>query len=108
ERPVEFATVGDRVEMRAGPDVRLLAAADQVPGRIDLHLETRLAHPARGELVRVILVGAPTDTVRAGAAADRIELVQPLENPHGRIISDAQRPGSNPAGSDLRSSSIAG
>ena len=42
--------------MRADPDVGPLArAAEEVPGRVDLDLETGLAHPARRQLVRLVL-----------------------------------------------------
>ena len=47
ERAVEAAGAGDRVEMRARPDLALAARnpPDQVPRRVDLHLEPGLAEP---------------------------------------------------------------
>ena len=96
ERAVEFAAVGNRVEVRPAPHVRLLRAADQVAGRVDLDLQSRIAHPAGGEIVCVILVRRPADTVRAAAAAEGVQLVQPLQDSHGRIISTCERLGSDP------------
>src|SRR5205085_7445388 len=70
ERAVELAAVRHGVEVRAAPDAGIRRAADQVPGGVDLHVEPRVAHPLRRELVRPVLPLAPPDAVRAAAAAD--------------------------------------
>src|SRR5512133_2575985 len=75
EGAVELAAVGHGVEVRAGPDAGVLRPADQVAGGIDLDLQAGVAHPAGGEVVRVILVRRAADAVRPGAAAEGIELV---------------------------------
>src|SRR5256885_7763525 len=54
ERPVEPTTCGNRIEMRARPDLRQLRApppqaAEQVPRRVRHNFESRLAHPPRSE-----------------------------------------------------------
>src|SRR5919201_863340 len=81
ERPVELAAVRDGVEMRARPDVRGDAAADQIPRGIDLDLEAGLLHPLGGEIVGALLALGAAHTVRAGPAADRVQLVEALEDP---------------------------
>ena len=80
ERAVELPTCGNGVEVRAGPDGGVRCPADQIPRSIYLHLETRLAHPAGRELVGLVLGDAVPGPVRTDAAADRIELVEPLED----------------------------
>ena len=73
EHAVEAAAVRNRVEMRARPDARVAAPAEQVAGLVDLDLEPGLAHPAGGERVRRVL-GRRV----AGPVADRIDLLDPL------------------------------
>ena len=67
--------------------------------RVDLDLEPGLPHPAGRELVRLVLGRAPVRPVRARPAADRVQLLEPLENPHRaavcRSLSAAEQP---PAG----------
>src|SRR5205823_10435266 len=91
QRAVEPATPGNRVEVRARPDVRQLGPAptqpaEEIPSRVGGHLEPGLPHPAGDELVRLVLLGAPTEPVRAGPAADGTELVEPLEHAHGHTL----------------------
>jgi hypothetical protein len=80
ERAVEFATRGHGIEMRPGPDIVVPGAPDQIAGWVDLDVEPGLAHPPGRELVGPILLRAAADPVRADAAADRVELVEPFEN----------------------------
>jgi hypothetical protein len=54
--------------------------AEQVTGRVDLDLEPRLLQPPARELVRLVFLRRPRNAVRAGPVADRVELVQPVEN----------------------------
>src|SRR5207247_2898586 len=63
ERSVELAPVRHRVEMRAGPDLAVAEAADQVPDAVGLDAEAGVLQPARGELVRLLLARAPAATV---------------------------------------------
>jgi hypothetical protein len=37
--------------------------------------------------VRAVLRGGPADTVGADTAADRVELLEPVEHAHGRVDS---------------------
>ena len=57
--------------------------SEEVSVGVDLDGETGLAEPARDEVVRLLLARAPADTIRAGARADRVDLLDPLENPQG-------------------------
>src|SRR5581483_5091652 len=68
---------------RAAPEAAVpgAMAAEQVPGRVRLDLEPRLAQPARGELERRVLLGAAVGAVGAGPAADRVQLLDPVEDP---------------------------
>src|SRR5205807_1554567 len=81
---VELAAVGNGIEVRARPDRGVPGAADQVACVVDLDLEARLQHPPRRELVRSILTVAAADAVRTEAAADGVQLLQPVERPHSR------------------------
>src|SRR5205823_14863700 len=61
ERPVEPAAVGNRVQMRARPDLRQLwppppQPPEEVLCLVSRHLEPGLAHPAGHELVRLVLL----------------------------------------------------
>jgi hypothetical protein len=87
ERAVELAAVGHGIEMRARPHVRLLGAADQVAGGVDLDRQAGVAHPPGGDGVGLILVLRAADAVGPGAAADGVELLESLEHAHERIIS---------------------
>src|SRR5205085_9933999 len=97
ERAVELAAVRHGVEVRAAPDAGIRRAADQVPGGVDLHVEPRVAHPLRRELVRPVLPLAPPDAVRAAAAADRVELVEALVDRHDAIFPSPRGRGRTPA-----------
>src|SRR5439155_22608967 len=71
------APVPDRVEGRAGPAVVGAAGVpEQVPGVVDLDREPRLLHPAAREPVRLVLRRRVADLV-----AERVELVEPVEDP---------------------------
>ena len=94
ERTVELASVRDGVEMGAGPDARVGAAPDQVAGAVHFDREACLLQPLRGEFVCAVLPRGTGDAVRADAAADGVELVEPLVDPHRAII---------PPGRDARS-----
>jgi hypothetical protein len=92
ERAVEAAAVRHRVEVRAGPDFGQLGPAptqppEEIPCRVDLDLEPGLAHPAGYEFVRLVLLARPAETVRARPAADRVQLVEPVQNPHVHSLS---------------------
>ena len=69
--------------MRPGPDVVVTSRApDDVAARVDLDSEPGLAHPARGELVRIVLGSARVRSVCARASAERIEDIESVEDPH--------------------------
>ena len=92
EDAVEATAVRHRVEVRADPDlagagVRAREPPDQVLVRVDLDGEPGLAEPARDEVVRFLLARAPADAIRAGARADRVDLLDPLENPQAPSLS---------------------
>src|SRR5205823_9742861 len=85
ERAVEPAARGDAVEVRAAPDLRQLRPAprqtpDEVADRVPRDLEPRLLHPARRELEGLLLLAGQRGPVRAAAAADRVQLVESLED----------------------------
>src|SRR5579864_3250369 len=77
EGAVVAAAVGDRVEVGAGPDTRIAARADEVPGGVGLDGETGLAHPAGGELVRAVFLRRVADAI-----ADRVDLLDPFQQAH--------------------------
>ena len=80
ERAVELPSLRNGVEMRADPHVVAAArAADEVAVRIDLDREAGLAEPDSGQLVGGVLLRARMRPVRARPAADRVQLLQPLE-----------------------------
>ena len=81
------APVRNRVEMRTGPDERVAAAPDQVPGFVDLDVQTGLAHPFRGQAVRFVLLRGVT-----GAVADRRDPLDPLEELHRASVVAYIRP----------------
>jgi hypothetical protein len=56
---------------------------DQVPGGVDLDREPGRPHPPRGERVRLVLGGVVAGAIRADPAADRVELLEPVEDAHG-------------------------
>ncbi len=86
ERAVELSSVGDRVEVRACPDARLRGPADEVPGLVHLDLEPGLTHPPGRQLVSRVLAAAAANAVGTDPAADGVELVKPLVDPHAAII----------------------
>ena len=57
--------------------------AEEVPGGVDLDLEPGLLQPAARKLVRLVLLGRVADAVRARPVADRVQLVQPVEDARG-------------------------
>jgi hypothetical protein len=57
--------------------------AEEVAVVVDLDVEPRLLEPLRSEIVRELLLGRPVPTSGSRAAADRVELLEPLEHtPH--------------------------
>ena len=89
ERAVELPSLRNGVEMRADPYVVTVArAAEQVAVGIDLHGETRLAEPARGQLVGRVLLGARMRPVRAGPAADRVQLLESSNTRSITVVAD--------------------
>ena len=84
--------------MRAGPDLARLRPAPRKRPRdsrgVDARPEARLPHPAGRELVRLVLLGATAEPVRAGPAADRVDLLEPFEEAHRQTLGSArpQRP----------------
>ena len=79
ERAIEPPALGDRVEVRADPDlVAHAGAAEQVAVGVHLDREPRVAEPGASQLVRRILAGPRMRAIRAGAAADHVELLEPL------------------------------
>ena len=79
ERTVEPPALGDRVEVRADPDlVAHAGAAEQVPVRVHLDREPGSSEPAPSQLVRRVLAGPRMRAIRTGAAADHVELLEPL------------------------------
>jgi len=57
--------------------------SEQVPGRVHLDLEPGLLEPAPRQLVGLVLFGRVADPVRARTGADRVQLVQPVEDAPG-------------------------
>ena len=53
---------------------------------VDLDLEPRRLEPRRREPVRLVLGRGAVRPVRARAAADRVQLVEPLEHAHARSL----------------------
>ena len=53
----------------------------EVSVRVDLDRQARLAHPSCSDRVRLVLGGAPVRPVRARPAADRVQLLEALEDP---------------------------
>src|SRR5213075_3147080 len=91
---VELAAARDGIEMRARPDRGVAGATDQIAGVVDPDLEPGLLHPTRRKLVRTILPTAAAHAVCTDAAADGVQLLQPVEHAHRQHF---PRPGSNPA-----------
>ena len=86
ERAVEHPAGGDTVQVRARPDLRQVRpradrARHDVSGRIPLDLETGVFHPRGSDLARVLLRVATPEPIRAAPAAQRVQLVEPLECP---------------------------
>jgi hypothetical protein len=92
ERAVELPTLRNGVQVRSGPDPGGGARPpEHVPRRIDLDLEPGVLHPAPRERVRLVLLGGIAKPVRSGAAPDRIELLEPVEDAHGGGIRTTRR-----------------
>ncbi len=53
--------------------------SEEVAVAVDLDLEPRLLEPACREAMRLVLGRRGMGPVRAGAATDRVQLVEPLE-----------------------------
>jgi hypothetical protein len=82
ERAVKLPAARNRVEVRAGPDGSVSEPTDEVFGIVDLDPEPSALHPRARQLVRALLTVGPADAIRTRAAADRIQLIEPLENAH--------------------------
>jgi hypothetical protein len=83
ECAVEASAPRDAVQVRPDPDARCDGrAAEQVPRRVRLHLQSCLAHPLLREGERLVLRQARMRTVRAGTSAQRVEPVEPVEEAH--------------------------
>ncbi|OLE30482.1 MAG: hypothetical protein AUG43_03290 [Actinobacteria bacterium 13_1_20CM_3_68_10] len=80
ERAVEAPTVRHGVEMRATPNAGGAASPQQVASLVAADLETRFLHPASGDFVRSVLLRRVPG---ARAAADRVQLVEPLLDARG-------------------------
>ena len=87
ERAVELPSLRDAVEVGAHPDVATMAGAtEQVAVGVDLDRQAGLAQPTRRELMRGVLLSARMRPVRPHPAADRVQLLQPLEDArHARV-----------------------
>ncbi len=74
--------------MGARPDLgqvrpRACTPTDQVPTRIDLHLESRGAHPAGCKVESLLLLGAVAGPVRPVRGADLVQLLEAVEDALG-------------------------
>src|SRR5439155_2820889 len=76
ERAVEATRRRNAVEVRARPDARMDATAEQVAGLVARHLEPRLLHPPSRELVGRILLGR----VAGAMLRDRVDLIEPVQD----------------------------
>ena len=63
-------------------------APDEVAIRVDLDGEPGLNEPACDEVVRVLLAPAPADAIRAGTSSERVDLLDPLENPQAPSLEE--------------------
>ena len=54
----------------------------RLPCAVDLDLQPGLAHPPRGELECLVLTRRAVGPVRAWPASDRVQLFEPLRDPH--------------------------
>ena len=102
ERAVEPAGGRDAVEVRARPDARRAARAEEVARLVARDLEARLAHPAGGELVRRVLLGRVRRRDAARSRRSRRDARAPLIRamlaaPASRRAGTAQRPRSRRA-----------
>ena len=75
EHAVEPPGGRDAVEVRAGPDTRVAARPEEVARPVPRDLEAGVAHPARSELVRRVLLGR----VRGAMLRDRVDRIDPLQ-----------------------------
>ena len=92
ECSVEAASLRNGVEVRAGPHLRSASAPpDEVSVTVDLDGESRLLEPAGREPVRLVLGSREMRPVRTRAAADRIQLVEPLQDAHRASLVALQR-----------------
>ena len=64
--------------------------AEEVSVGVDFDLEPRLPEPRRCKAVRLVLRGRSIRPIRSWTTADRVELVEPVEDPHGRSV-EAER-----------------
>jgi hypothetical protein len=56
--------------------------SEEVAARVDLDLEARLLEPCRREPVRLVLGLRRVRPIRARTAADRVQLLEPVEDAH--------------------------
>ena len=101
ECTVEAAALRDAVEVRADPaGTEALGMSEEVAVAVDLDFEPRLLEPASRDAMRLVLGGGGMRPVRAEAATDRVQLVEPLESAHELSLVGAQR--AQPAPADHR------
>jgi hypothetical protein len=91
ERAVEATSLGDGVEMGADPELGLgvlLApeAAEEVAPCVRLDLELGFRQPAGNDVVRLLLGRAQPGPVGPDSAADRVDAVEPLQDPCERRV----------------------
>ena len=85
ERAVEATATRNAVQVRSSPDVVVTRGAPyDVAVGVELDSEPCLAHPAGGELARLVLGRTRVRPVRARAATEGIELVESVEDPQRR------------------------
>ena len=70
--------------------MRSPSVPEEVAVPVDLDFEPGSRQPRRTEPVRFVLCRGEVRTVRARATADRVKLVEPVEDPHGRSV-EAER-----------------
>ena len=82
EGAVEATATRNAVQVRSSPDVVVTRGAPyDVAVGVELDSEPCLAHPAGGELARLVLGSTRMRPVRARAATEGIELVESVEDP---------------------------
>ena len=94
--PSRRPAFGHRVEVRARPHLGQLGQltaepAHEVPGLVDLDVQSGRLHPPRGEPVRLVLLGGKPHPVRAWPATDAIDLVETLLQPAGHAPYDRSK-----------------